>query len=123
MKFKWTDLEQKAFGDIKRAFTQDNLLAYTEFNKRFDIHMDASDYQLGAVIRNNWKPNDFYRHRLTGPQTQYAATEKQLLSIVKALKEFHTILLDQKLKIYTNHTNLTCRNFNTNRVLRWRLIL
>ena len=48
--FKWTNVEQKAFDEIKRAIDQDTLLAYPDFNKRFDIHTDASDHQLGAVI-------------------------------------------------------------------------
>ena len=33
------------------------------------------------------------------------------------------ILLGQKLKTYTDHKNLTCKKFNTNRVLRLRIIL
>ena len=33
------------------------------------------------------------------------------------------MLLGQKLIIYTDHKNLTCKHFNTNGVLRWRLIL
>ena len=37
--------------------------------------------------------------------------------------EFRTKLLGQKLRIYTDHKNLTCNFFNTDRVLRWRLIL
>ena len=41
--FKWTDVEQKVFGDIKIAVVQDTLLVYPYFNKRFDIHADASD--------------------------------------------------------------------------------
>ena len=39
------------------------------------------------------------------------------------MKEFRTILLDQKLRIYTDHKNLTYNNFNTDRVLIWRLVL
>ena len=42
-KFKWTDLEQKVFDDIKRAVSQDNLLAYLDFNRLYDIHKDASN--------------------------------------------------------------------------------
>ena len=34
-----------------------------------------------------------------------------------------TKLLDQKLRIYHNHKNLTCKKINSDRVLRWRLIL
>ena len=39
------------------------------------------------------------------------------------MKEFCKILLRQQLKIYIDHNNITCKNFNTKHVLRWRLIL
>ena len=39
------------------------------------------------------------------------------------LKEFCTILLGQQLRVYTDHKNLNCKNFNIIRVLRWGLIL
>ena len=42
---------------------------------------------------------------------------------VETLKDFRTILLGQKLCIYTYHKNLTCKQCNTNGVLRWILIL
>ena len=47
----------------------------------------------------------------------------ELLSIIETLKEFRTIFLGQILIIYTNTKNLTCNNFNTDRILIWRLIL
>ena len=50
VKFKWADVEQKAFDDIKQAGYHDTLLAYPDFNKRFDIHMDSINYQLAEVI-------------------------------------------------------------------------
>ena len=49
--------------------------------------------------------------------------EKELIWLVEILMEFRTILLGQKLKIFTDHKNPTGKNFNTNSVLRWRLIL
>ena len=42
---------------------------------------------------------------------------------VETLKEFRTILLGQKLRIYTDHKKLTCNHFNTERVLRRRIII
>ena len=33
------------------------------------------------------------------------------------------ILLGQRLKIFTDHKNLTSKKINNGRVLRWRLIL
>ena len=46
-----------------------------------------------------------------------------MLGIVETLKEFCTILSGQQLNIYTDHKNITCKNFNTDSVLWWRLIL
>ena len=50
-------------------------------------------------------------------------TEREIISIVETIKGFRTILIGQKLRIYNNHKNLTCKCFNTDRVFKWRLIL
>jgi RNase H-like domain found in reverse transcriptase len=42
---------------------------------------------------------------------------------VETLKEFRNILLGHRIQVYTDHKNLTYANFNTERVMRWRLIL
>ena len=49
--------------------------------------------------------------------------EKELLSTVETFKEFCMILLGQQLKVFTEHKNITYKDFNTNCVLRWRLII
>ena len=46
VKFKWTDVEQKAVDYIKRAISQDTSLEYLDVNKRFDIHTGASNYHI-----------------------------------------------------------------------------
>ena len=99
------------------------MLNYPNFSKVFEIHTDASDKQLGAVIAQEGKPIAFYRRRLTSAQEKYTTTERELLTIVERLKEFRNILLGQKIIVHTDHQNLTYKNFNTDPVMRWRLIL
>ena len=99
------------------------MLAFPDFSKPFVIHTDASHTQLGAVISQDNKPIAFYSRKLNDVQTRYTTTERELLSIVKTLKEFQNILLGYPIVVYTDHKNLTCANFNTERVMRWRLIL
>ena len=72
---------------------RNTLLAYTYFNELFDIHKDDSNYQLGGVIIQSDKPFAFYLRKLTGPQTRYTVTEKELLNTVEKLKQSRTILL------------------------------
>ena len=122
-KWKWTEVEQNAFDNIKKVVSREVLLSYPNFNKPFTIHTDASKFQLGAVISQNDNPIAFYSRKLTPAQTRYTTTERELLAIVETLKEFRNILLGQQIKIYTDHQNLTYKQFNTERVMRWRLIL
>jgi transposase InsO family protein len=123
IKWEWTDRHQKSFDTMKRIISKEVLLTYPDFSLGFDIHTDASDLQLGAVISQQGKPIAFYSRKLNPAQTRYTTGERELLAIVETLKEFRTILLGQKITIYTDHKNLTQKNFNTARVMRWRLIL
>ncbi len=122
-KWKWEDKHEKSFRDIKNVIAREVMLAYPDFNLPFDIHTDASHTQLGAVISQRGKPIAFYSRKLNPAQTRYTTTERELLSIVETLKEFKNILLGHKLIVHTDHKNLTCKNFNTERVMRWRLVL
>ena len=79
--------------------------------------------QLGAIIMQENKPIAFYSWKLNPAQTRYTTTERELLSIVETLKEFRNILFGQEIMIFTDHQNLTYKNFNTERVLRWRLLI
>ena len=122
-KWNWDDKCQKAFDTIKKLVARNTLLSYPNFNETFDIHTDASKLQLGAVISQKGKPVAFYSRKLNPAQVNYTTTERELLSIVETLKEFRNILLGQQIKVYTDHKNLTYKTFNTERVMRWRLIL
>ena len=96
-------------------------MAYPDFNEVFEIHTDASLYQLGACISQKGKPIAFYSRKLNPAQTGYTTTERELLSIVEVLKEFRNILLGQHIKLHTDHKNLTAKKPNSDRVMRWRL--
>jgi len=122
-KWKWEPQHQKAFAMAKKVIAKEMLLAYPNFNKPFQIHTDASHYQLGAVVSQEGKPIAFYSRKLNPAQTRYTTTERELLSIVETLKEYHNILLGQAIKVFTDHKNLVYKHFNTERVMRWRVLL
>ena len=108
---------------MKKLISKETLLTYPDFSQPFEIHTNASKVQLGACISQNNKPIAFYSRKLNPAQTRYITTERELLSIVETLKEFRTILYGQKIIVHTDHENLTYKQFNSDRVLRWCLYI
>ena len=90
-KFKWTQVEQDSFDEIKQVVDHDTLLTYPDFNETFKIHTDASVFQLGAVISQKVKHLASCSREVTDVQQWYTVTERELLSIVKTLKEYRYI--------------------------------
>ena len=123
VQFKWTETEQKAFNKMLKIIGKNVLLSYPNFNKKFDIYTDASHTQLGTVIMQEGKPLAFYSQKLHPAQTHYTTMERELLSIVETLKEFRNILFGQQIEVFTNHLNLTYKQFNTERIMRWHLLI
>ena len=64
IKKHWTPQHSKAFQQAKAMICQDVLLAYPDPNKEFVIETDASDLQLGAVIKQDNKPVAFFSRKL-----------------------------------------------------------
>ena len=86
---------------------------------------------IPMLEHSSWEPlsdrkvnrSFFNSRKLTDAQQWYQLIERELLRTVETLEEFITILLGQELIIYTDNKNLICKNFNTDRILRRRLIL
>jgi hypothetical protein len=121
-KFTWGPEQQQSFEAVKRVIAQDTMLRFPDFTKPFETHTDASHTQLGGVISQEGKPLAFFSRTLNSAQTRYTTTERELLSIVETLKEYRNILLGHEIIVYTDHKNLTFKQYNTERVLCWRMI-
>ena len=67
VKFKWTDIWQKAFDKINHNLVRYTLLAYPYFNKLFDINKYAINLQLLVVINREVKPITFYIRKNFSP--------------------------------------------------------
>ena len=83
--FTWTEKCDKAFQTMKRILSKEVLLTYPDFNQPFDIHTDASDVQLGAVISQKGKPIAFYTRKLNPAQTRYGFPTE--------IRTFHVLLI------------------------------
>lgn len=124
-KINWTPQLEDTFQKIKQMVCKETLLTYPDWNKPFDIHTDASDFQFGAVISQENKPIAFFSRKLNSAQRNYTTTEKELLSIVECVKEFRNVLFGYPICVFLDHKNLVhaATMSQSQRVMRWRLIL
>ena len=60
VKLIWTDVEHKAFEQIKPIVNHTNLLTYMYSNKRFEMHTNDIEFQLEVVISQEGKPIALY---------------------------------------------------------------
>jgi hypothetical protein len=85
----WGPEQDDPFETVKALIAQEVLPRYPDPNLPFDIEMDASKYQLGAIIKQANQTLAFYSRKLTAThQLKYSTIEKELLSILEVLEAF-----------------------------------
>ena len=113
----------KSFWYCQESHLKGNTTSVSWLQPAVDIHTDARDLQLGAVISQKGKHIAFFSRKLSPAQTWYTTTEKELLVIVETLKEFKKILLGHQQRVFTDHKNLIYKTQNSSRVMRWRFLI
>ena len=53
--FKWNDLYEKAFQELKRRLTSAPILIVPERGQRYTMYCDASKDRLGCVLKQSGK--------------------------------------------------------------------
>eukprot|EP00957_Ditylum_brightwellii_P016739 1259810-Ditylum_brightwellii.AAC.1 len=73
--WKWMHVEQTTFNKAKIITSQEALPVYPDFSIPFEIHTNASDNQLGAVIGQQGMPVAFYSRKLNSAQRNHTTTK------------------------------------------------
>ena len=104
---------QLAFETLKGRITQAPVLAMPDYEKPFELEVDASNYALRAVLNqqdsnNQIHPVVFYSSTLSAAERNYDVYNKELLAIHRPLKHWRHYLLGSphKIVIHTDHSNL-----------------
>lgn len=128
----WTSAHQLAFDDIKRLVVSRACLTVIDHDalgdNRIFVSCDASDLRTGAMLSfgpslESSRPVAFESCQLKGAELNYPVHEKELLSIVRALKKWRVELLGVPFTVFTDHRTL--ENFHrqkdlSRRQARWQ---
>ncbi|XP_055386956.1 repetitive organellar protein-like [Condylostylus longicornis] len=115
-----------AFEKLKEIITSDPILRYPNFNYKFTLTTDASDFAIGAVLSQNGHPISFASRTLNDHETRYSTIEKELLAIVWSTKYFRPYLYGVRFTIKTDHRPLVWLNSlkePNSKLQRWRIKL
>ena len=112
--FKWTDSYQQAFKKLKDTIVSDTILSQYNPKKPVELETDASNFAIGATIRQRDDEGRirliaFTSKKLHGAKLNYLIYDKEFMAIIFRFKEFRHYLIGNihKVKVFTNHKNIT----------------
>ena len=106
-KFIWTELQQKAFEDLKEALVSPAVLKIPLKVGTFTLDCDASDHSIGAELLQEQGGEmvviGYGSFAFTPQQRKYCTTRKELLAIVRFTNMYRHYLLGQHFTVRTDH--------------------
>ncbi len=91
--FQWGTQQAVAFQEIKAVVTADTLLNFITPTKPLDEETNASDYQLGAIIKQDGVPIAFYLKNLNSAQHIYTLLRRKFSPLWRLSKIFGPFIL------------------------------
>ncbi|GKA85111.1 reverse transcriptase domain-containing protein [Tanacetum coccineum] len=123
-------LGHAAFETLKKKLTEAPILIAPDWDLRFELMCDASDFAIGVVLgqrhERHFRPIHYASKTMTEAESHYTTTKKEMLAVVYAFKKFWSYLILNKSIVYTDHSALKylfAKKDSKARLLRWVLLL
>jgi hypothetical protein len=100
------------FDSLKAALMSSKVMHFADETKPFILETDCSDYAMGAVLSQyftgNLHPVAYYSKMLIPAEINYPIHDKELLAIIRALREWKVYLKEmvKPVTVYTDHKSL-----------------
>lgn len=125
--FTWSPEADKAFIELKSLLVKAPVLACPNFSLPFEVHTDASDFGVGAMLSQTIDgvehPVAYMSRSLSGAERNYSVTEREALAVLTALEHWRCYLENgQTFTVFTDHAALKWFFSLTNpsgRLARW----
>ena len=96
-KWDWTEKQERAFGELKRRFTEEPVLVVPDLDKKMRMEVDASDYATEGVLSMEcedklWRLVAFLSKSLNEMERNYEIHDKEMLAIIRGLEAWRHLL-------------------------------
>ena len=136
VQWKWSKECQQAFQAAKEKLISAPVLTHYDVNLPIHLAGDASQYGVGAVILHTMsdgseRPIAWASRTFSSSEKRCSQVEKEDLTLVFGVKEFHQYLYGRQFTLVTDHKPLTAilgpksgiPSLATERIQRWALLL
>ena len=107
----WTNARTKAFNTLKKKLIIAPILIAPNWEKDFEVYIDASNVAIGAILIQN--DENGHDHRIYSADCQliqvehkYTVTKREALGMIFVVQKFHHYLLGYKLNFHMDHDAL-----------------
>lgn len=104
--FVWSQAAMDAFDDLKRTLTTGPVLQLPNFDELFVVDCDALGTGFGAVLHQGQSPIAFFSKTVAPQHAMLAAYERDLITLVHAVRHWQPYLWTQEFIICTDHCSL-----------------
>nr|GEV21990.1 reverse transcriptase domain-containing protein [Tanacetum cinerariifolium] len=116
-----------AFRTLKEKLTEAPILIAPNWDQPFELMCDASDYAVGAVLRQivekHFRPIHYASKTMTQAETNYTTTKKEMLAVMYAFEKFRSYLIMNKSIVHSALKYLFAKKDAKARLLHWILLL
>ena len=112
--WKWTEIQQTAFNELKKEITLERTLIILQPGKPFRMETDTSDFAIAAILSQEdnkgiWQPVAFMSKMLNDTERNYEIYIKEMLAMMKGFYKWAHYLKGNEAitEVLTDHQNLT----------------
>jgi hypothetical protein len=104
--YDWDEACEEAFGTLKGILVKAPVLKLPDFDKKFEIHSDASDFAIGGVLVQEGRPVAFESEKLSETERRWPTHEKEMWAVIHCLKTWGHYIGSKDVVVWTDNVTL-----------------
>jgi len=102
-KFSWSKEATVTFESNKVKLTMAPSLVFPNFTQTFELHCEASNFGISALLSQSGRPIAYFSEKLSGSKLNYNTYDVEFNEVLQSLKHWSSYLAYNKFILYSDH--------------------